>query len=826
MGRLLHADDVFVLIESCENYPLLRDSEAADNKNTRKRRKKRRKHDEKKRPKIEMSEPIETKGCDLLQERIKNDSLAPHFDSVEKIDQSEAELHAQQLTPDSMNSNDQPDDVFEQSKAISEEILNSKEKLLETRSMDEKYVAYNNQLPKNQSPMKDISQTKALETSKVEPETPELILKNSGENLEPTSEPGISKPGDTVSQSEPKISKTESKNDPTTPGAPHSVDLEPQKSPSGGESKTINPVENLCPEDAPKLPLQKSKQSRRRKTKNGKVKGAKLPKRPKIQRKNKKGVNSKPSVIRENILSESPERTEKISKNVEQCQKSLESVLSEPESSELSIKTELLDDSNSVMTKPQEHECEDLKIEASSPGFSFNFESHFCQFKYLVIVPKSEPIDPSDLVQTSGQRKKSVKKEPGIRASGRQRRVRKTDFLKFPMMTLSKTGKINFSEELRKQTGLIRDSRREEKMKKKRKKELDQFTKEALRILIQDEKERAFEEKLKKARLKAAEKAKKKAKLGKKASPAALEPSTTVKPRPARLRKSPTKTDLGDKLSKREKSKRSEKPGSESTVKSEPDTGKTKRGKKKGKPGRKPSNPSPSPVMPPPEPPAPPAPVLGCVTFRSGDKIIRRSPRKLPEAAVNAVNPKTGLVPYAFAALLGNTQGVIPVGLTEKHFVSYRNGFLLNSENKYSCFLYQTRKNLLRPAMKRATPAWFENLENISGGDSGLDSAEEMAIRTLFQEKKRDRTRLRNEKSQPNSPDKTLEKSPVKKYGNTPEKLKSPTKSQTQGESSSSGDSGRETPTAQELKPFSLKEQFHFLYNNRAIDINGYLYAS
>ena len=114
--------------------------------------------------------------------------------------------------------------------------------------------------------------------------------------------------------------------------------------------------------------------------------------------------------------------------------------------------------------------------------------------------------------------------------------------------------------------------------------------------------------------------------------------------------------------------------------------------------------------------------------------------------------------------------------------------------------------------MKRATPAWFENLENISGGDSGLDSAEEMAIRTLFQEKKRDRTRLRNEKSQPNSPDKTSEKSPVKKYGNTPEKLKSPTKSQTQGENSSSGDSGRETPTAQELKPFSLKEQFHFFF--------------
>ena len=125
-------------------------------------------------------------------------------------------------------------------------------------------------------------------------------------------------------------------------------------------------------------------------------------------------------------------------------------------------------------------------------------------------------------------------------------------------------------------------------------------------------------------------------------------------------------------------------------------------------------------------------------------------------------------------------------------------------------FYFLPVKNPTRPAMKRATPAWFENLENISGGDSGLDSAEEMAIRTLFQEKKRDKTRLRNEKSQPNSPNKATN-SP-KKLPNSPQKiLKSPTKTEKAlVESSSSGDSGRETPTTQELKPFSLKARVSF----------------
>ena len=76
-----------------------------------------------------------------------------------------------------------------------------------------------------------------------------------------------------------------------------------------------------------------------------------------------------------------------------------------------------------------------------------------------------------------------------------------------------------------------------------------------------------------------------------------------------------------------------------------------------------------APKMPPPPEPEEPAQILGCVTFKSGDNIIRRSPRKLPEAAKTAVNQQTGVIPYAFAALLGNTHGVIPAGLSEKHFL-------------------------------------------------------------------------------------------------------------------------------------------------------------
>lgn len=174
-------------------------------------------------------------------------------------------------------------------------------------------------------------------------------------------------------------------------------------------------------------------------------------------------------------------------------------------------------------------------------------------------------------------------------------------------------------------------------------------------------------------------------------------------------------------------------------------------------------------------------------TKPAGDKIIRRSPRKLPEAAVNAVDPATGVIPYSFACTIANTQGVIPHGLTERHFVSYR------------------------PAKKRASNHWCEELLNSlqressgnlgnaqssgSGRDSGLDSAEEEAIRRIFGEKKRETKRR-------SSPKKDQAGSQTGNEGTPTKKLKK--KTSTDG--TSSGDSGRETPTSSEPKEISLKD--------------------
>ena len=171
----------------------------------------------------------------------------------------------------------------------------------------------------------------------------------------------------------------------------------------------------------------------------------------------------------------------------------------------------------------------------------------------------------------------------------------------------------------------------------------------------------------------------------------------------------------------------------------------------------------------------------------AGDKIIRRSPRKLPEAAVNAVDPATGVIPYSFACTIANTQGVIPHGLTERHFVSYR------------------------PAKKRASNHWCEELLNSlqressgnlpssgSGRDSGLDSAEEEAIRRIFGEKKRETKR----RSSPKKEGGSQTGSQAGNEGTPTKKLKK--KTSTDG--TSSGDSGRETPTSSEPKEISLKE--------------------
>ena len=376
-------------------------------------------------------------------------------------------------------------------------------------------------------------------------------------------------------------------------------------------------------------------------------------------------------------------------------------------------------------------------------------------------------------------------------ATSRPRRVRNA-ILMPPSMILSKKGKINFSEDLQKQAGLIKSDR--EKHREKR--ELDQLTKEAERILISDEKR--VEEKLVTAAILA-----KKTELDKKKA----EKDATKAQKLAQRTKM-----LSDKLMKkmeREKKRETAKPA----ILPKKDLKHSRILKRDAQPVTKPSTPmvvkplklskkqkdckvvpvSRKPVkvcppkvqlMAPPEAPVP-TPVLGCVTFRSGDKIIRRSPRKLPEAAVNAANPTTGVIPYAFAALLGNTHGAIPNGLQERHFVK------------------------MRPAMKRATPAWFDNLDvttgEVSGRDSGLDSAEELAIRNLFTEKKREANRLKkgSSKSEPQKSESNEEILP--EPANTDDLPDDEAKKI--GESSSSGDSGRETPTAQESKPFTLKER-------------------
>ena len=184
----------------------------------------------------------------------------------------------------------------------------------------------------------------------------------------------------------------------------------------------------------------------------------------------------------------------------------------------------------------------------------------------------------------------------------------------------------------------------------------------------------------------------------------------------------------------------------------------------------------------------------------AGDKIIRRSPRKLPEAAVNAVDPATGVIPYSFACTIANTQGVIPHGLTERHFVSYR------------------------PAKKRASNHWCEELLNSlqressgnlpssgSGRDSGLDSAEEEAIRRIFGEKKRETKR----RSSPKKDGGSQTGSQTGNEGTPTKKLKK--KTSTDG--TSSGDSGRETPTSSEPKEISLKG---WLKDKACENLSGY----
>ena len=158
------------------------------------------------------------------------------------------------------------------------------------------------------------------------------------------------------------------------------------------------------------------------------------------------------------------------------------------------------------------------------------------------------------------------------------------------------------------------------------------------------------------------------------------------------------------------------------------------------------------------------------------------------------MDPATGVIPYSFACTIANTQGVIPHGLTERHFVSYR------------------------PAKKRASNHWCEELLNSlqressgnlgnpqssgSGRDSGLDSAEEEAIRRIFGEKKRETKRRSSPKKDQTGSQTGNEGTPTKKL-----------KKKTSTDGTSSGDSGRETPTSSEPKEISLKEWLRHIEN-------------
>ena len=209
-----------------------------------------------------------------------------------------------------------------------------------------------------------------------------------------------------------------------------------------------------------------------------------------------------------------------------------------------------------------------------------------------------------------------------------------------PNLTISDLGRIEFSEEMLKAAKLWKSPKKllREQL------EVERLARKAKRIKERERKQAEKEaKKIEKSKVQDAKKESKK-------SPA----------RPDRLRqsiKAPDKCLPYEKLAEhRPKIKKS------ANGKITKDRSITKKRKSLNKVAEVPN-------MPPPPEPEEPAQILGCVTFKSGDNIIRRSPRKLPEAAKTAVNQQTGVIPYAFAALLDNTHGVIPAGLSEKHFL-------------------------------------------------------------------------------------------------------------------------------------------------------------
>ena len=114
-----------------------------------------------------------------------------------------------------------------------------------------------------------------------------------------------------------------------------------------------------------------------------------------------------------------------------------------------------------------------------------------------------------------------------------------------------------------------------------------------------------------------------------------------------------------------------------------------------------------------------------------------------------------------------------------------------------------------RPAMKRASNHWLEEI------DSGLDSTDELAaLQLLLNQSQNEAKRSREHKQHKTERTKT--------ESNESDNLKG-----SEG-GSTSGDSGRDTPTTADLKPFSLQEGLKktkkTIYKKNRQNFNNYIF--
>ncbi|CBY37339.1 unnamed protein product [Oikopleura dioica] len=456
----------------------------------------------------------------------------------------------------------------------------------------------------------------------------------------------------------------------------------------------------------------------------------------------KKRKVGRPRIVRENPPNDTksvkiPKRTSRTP--VKNYQESDELLLEVESTSEIALEDKMSPEVKKRGRKSKKQSQEQQSSNAASSENENSFQKRDLDLSSLSELPTSEPaaslLSPSSAFSKSEITSNQNDISPST--SSRKPRIKsiRSAIMRPPNLTISDLGRIEFSEEMLKAAKLWKSP------------------KKLLREQLEVERLARKAKRTKERELKQAEK---KAKKTEKSKVQDVKKESKKSPaRPDRLRqsiKAPEKSLPYEKLA--ENRPRIKKSANGKITK---DRSITKKRKSLNKVSEVPNMP------PPPEPDLQPAQILGCVTFKSGDNIIRRSPRKLPEAAKTAVNQQTGVIPYAFAALLGNTHGVIPAGLSEKHFLSYR------------------------PAMKRASNHWLEEI------DSGLDSTDELAaLQVLLNQSQKEAKRSRENIQ--HKPERT------KTESNESENMKG-----SEG-GSTSGDSGRETPTTADLKPFSLQK--------------------